>query len=363
MHLRISYAPCKEHDVHYRLLKKKVDQRISELSPKLRRTAKKRAIGLILLYLAVYALAIFLPVNFFIYLLLFGCMGMMMVFIFLNLVHEAVHNNLFSGKNMNRLILYIFDFLGANSFIWKKRHEILHHNFPNITGWDADIEQASFMRISPQDRQKPVHSVQHRTFLFLYPLYIVNWLLVRDFKDFFSSQQIVRKICTIPLREYVILFSFKLLFLAYTILIPFMLGIPIIQSVIALFCMLIVAGVFALLVLLTPHVNVTNAFPVPDEQNKISGGWLWHQFTTTNDVTVDNWFTRSIMANFNLHVAHHLFPHISYVYLPEVTHVIREYAAANHLPYRTYSMIDSLQSHLQLIRQNAIETSFFEEEL
>ncbi len=363
MQKRISYARCKELDLHYRLLKKKVDQAVSGLSPVRKLHAQIRAVGIILLYVSIYLTALLVATDAIAYYLLFGCMGILIVIIFLNLVHEAVHNNLFRNKKVNRWMLFIFDCLGANSFIWKKRHEILHHNFPNVSGWDSDIEQAGLFKIYPHEVPKPVHKIQHRTFVLLYPFYIVNWLFVRDFKDFFSSRQIVRKVCKIRVREYLVLFGFKLFFIFYSVVLPVLLGVTIFRAVAGMILMLIVAGVFALLVLLTPHVNVTNAFPMPDSQNKLTTGWLWHQLITTNDVTLNNWLSRSVMANFNFHVAHHLFPHISYVFLPEVTNVIRLYAEENQLPYRSYPIVHSLKAHIELIRQNAIDNSIFEEDM
>ena len=363
MQTRITYARCEDFDLHYRILKKKVDQTVSKLSPVRKLYAKIRAVGVILFYFSLYLTAVLVAKNSMAYYLLFGCMGILIVIIFLNLVHEAVHNNLFRHKKVNRWMLYMFDCLGANSFIWKKRHEILNHNFPNVSGWDSDIEQAGLFRIYPHAVSRPVHKIQHRTFIFLYPLYIVNWLFVRDFKDFFSSKQIVRKICKIPFREYIILFAFKLFFIFYTIFLPVLLGIPFVQAFAGMCLMLIVAGIFALLVLLTPHANVTNAFPIPDNENKLASGWLCHQLITTNDVTINNWLSRTVMANFNLHVAHHLFPHISYVYLPEVTKVIKQYAHENQLPYRSYPIVHSLKAHFELIRRNAVDTMLFEEDM
>ena len=32
--------------------------------------------------------------------------------------------------------------MGANSYIWKIRHIRLHHNYPNVMGWDSDFEQS-----------------------------------------------------------------------------------------------------------------------------------------------------------------------------------------------------------------------------
>src|SRR5688572_1372899 len=98
MQNRVSYARQKDSDLHYRILKKKVDQVVSELSPVRKVYAQIRAIGIIFIYFTIYLSAILVATNPIAYYFLFGCMGIVMVITFLNLVHEAVHNHLFRQK-------------------------------------------------------------------------------------------------------------------------------------------------------------------------------------------------------------------------------------------------------------------------
>lgn len=239
----------------------------------------------------------------------------------------------------------------------------MHHNFPNIAGWDTDIQQAGIIKIYPQEPVKGLQKYQHYYFVFLYPFYLINWIFIRDFKDFFSKNQLIRKAVRIPAIEYFKLFAFKLVYFIYILAIPVLLGLPLLHAVLALFCMLILSGIFALTSLLTPHANVENEFPVPDETQKIQNGWFFHQLSTTNDLTVNNWLSRNLMGNFNFHLAHHLFPNISCVYAPEVTRVIRDYAIEHHLRYRSYPFFTALKYHYLLLKQNAARFDIFEEDM
>jgi linoleoyl-CoA desaturase len=142
-----------------------------------------------------------------------------------------------------------------------------------------------------------------------------------------------------------------------------MLGLSLMQSILAMFFMLIIAGTLALNFLLTPHVNVKNKFPLPDSNGRLPFSWLEHQFATTNDVNNCNWFTRNLLGNFNFHIAHHLFPRISSIYAPEVTEIIKKYADRYNLGYRSYSMKNALKYHFQLIKSNAIGMDIFEENM
>jgi linoleoyl-CoA desaturase len=363
MNSKIAYSHNKDSDFHYKQLKRLVNDRLKALPAARKEYPKILALILPLTYLGLYIVALFnvdsIPTFYFLY----SLMGIVMVLTFLSAIHETVHGNLFHNSGMNRLIMLFFDLAGANSYIWKKRHLIMHHNFPNIAGWDTDIQQAGIIKIYPQEPVKGLQRYQHYYFIFLYPFYLINWVFVRDFKDFFSEKQLIKKAVHIPKEEYLKLFVFKIIYFLYILVIPILLGLPVIHAFMALFTMLIISGIFALTSLLTPHANIKSQFPVPEDQHLIQSGWFFHQLSTTNDISINNWFTRNLMGNFNFHLAHHLFPHISCVYAPEVTEVIRDYTRENHLSYRSYPFFTALKFHYLLLKQNAQRVVIFEEDL
>ncbi len=94
----------------------------------------------------------------------YGCyffMGIFLVLNFLNIIHEAVHNTLFKNKRLNNWYVHFFDLMGANSYIWKVRHIRLHHNYPNVMGWDSDFEQSDLARVFPHGAYSKMHKYQH----------------------------------------------------------------------------------------------------------------------------------------------------------------------------------------------------------
>ncbi len=287
----------------------------------------------------------------------------MSVIIFVNLIHDAVHNNVFKSRKANQLLLYIFDIIGGNSFIWKKRHILMHHNYQNIAGWDSDIEQAGLIKIYPHDKTTKIHRYQHLLVFLFYPLFLINWMFIRDFRDYFDKNRLVRKVSEIPRKEYIKLFSFKLLFLSYILFVPLLIGVPLWQALLALGTFLVCGSLFAMLVLLTPHANDQSDFPYPDEAGVLPTSWFQHQFITTNDLSISNWFTTHIMGNFNFHIVHHLFPNVSSVYAKEATEVIRNYAHSHDLNYRSYGLVRSLRNHYNLIRKNTSDFEWFEEDM
>ena len=307
-----------------------------------------------LIYFGLYVFSLYQADKIGLYLLCFSFMGFMVVIIFCELIHELSHNNVFSKSRHNRMALKLFDILGANSYIWQKRHLKLHHHYPNVNGWDADIEQKGPIVIFPDEKNKNITKYQHRYVFFLYPLFMLNWLIIRDFRDFFSKKRIIRKVIEIPRVEYFKLFFFKILYIFMILVIPVaFIGVSILQGIGGLLSLTISGSVLAMIVLLTPHINVGNEFPQIDTNGKINTTWLRHQLITTNDIDNSNWLTRNFMGNFNFHVAHHLFPNVSSVYAPEVTQVLKSFCEKHDLPYKSYPISTAFKKHYQLIRKNA----------
>ena len=351
----------KEDNPIFHQLKEEARQIVHRLKPERAKTVLVKAIFFPLLYIGAYLAAIFwadYPVLF------YGCyflMGLMVMIIFINLIHDAVHHVLFKNRRLNNLFVYFFDLMGANSYAWKIRHTRLHHNYPNVMGWDSDIDQSPLARIFPHGSFSRVHRYQHIYLPFLYSLYLLNWLLVRDFKDYFNKKPVIWKVTSIPKVEYLKLFVFKAFFLFYLIGIPVLAGVSWWQAITAFLLMVFTATVFSLIILLSPHANIDHDFPLPDHGNHLPESWFMHQINHTNDVVHDNWFIRFFMGSFNYHVAHHLFPAVSHLYYPEITQAIKEKAERHHLPYKSFSLGYTLVSHYRLLKRNGRVENIFEE--
>jgi linoleoyl-CoA desaturase len=333
------------------LINKKVGQlpksRINQLKIKL--------FTLPLIHLGIYAFALNQIDRLWLFYISYSLMGLMTVIIFCELIHELSHNNIFIKPQHNALALKLFDLLGANSFIWQQRHLKLHHRFPNVNGWDADIEQKGPVSIFPNEEKKHITKYQHLYVFLLYPLFMINWLVIRDFRDFFSDKRLIQKTIVIPRIEYFKLFLFKFIYFFMIVGIPIIFaGFSVFQTIIGLIILTVSGSILAMIVLLTPHINSGNEFPQTDLEGKINVSWFRHQLITTNDIDNSNWYTRNVMGNFNYHVAHHLFPKISSVYAPEVTEILKSFCKEHNLPYKSYPMKVAFKKHYELIRKNAI---------
>lgn len=344
-------------------LRKKAAQIVEELENERGWQVKLKAVFFPLAYLGIYFLLLKGGHRPLIFYLAYFFLGIFLVLNFLNLIHDAVHNVTFrSNKWLNNLYVHFFDLLGANSYIWRIRHIRLHHAFPNVMNWDSDFEQSPMVKIFPQAESKKMHKYQHIYLPFLYPLYLFNWLLIRDFKDFFKKGTIVQREVEIPKIEYLKLFIFKAFFFSYVLVIPkYVLGVSWWAVISGFLLMVFTASLISLLVLLSPHANVYSDFPQPDEEGNMPYSWFEHQLHCTNDVSNDNFFIRFFMGSFNYHIAHHLFPNVHHIYYPELTTLIQEFTAEHDLPYRKQSLLQSLLAHYSLLKKNAVKENIFEE--
>lgn len=350
------------HETIFQQLRQDVHALVAQLEPKRRSGIMFKALLFPILYILIYISLLRWGDHAGVFYTAYFGLGILLVIIFLNIIHDAVHGTIFRSKQLNEWYVYLFDVMGANSYTWRMRHVRFHHNYPNVNGWDTDIEQSKLARIFPTDEHLWIHRYQHIYLPLLYPLYLLNWLLIRDFKDFFNKKRTVWKLTTIPKEEYIKLFLFKAFFLFYLIVLPhWVLNVSWVKVLTGFFVMMFTASVFSLIVLLSPHANNHSEFPLPDKNNQLPYNWMMHMLKTTNDVQSDNWFTRFCMGCFNFHVVHHLFPNVNHVYYPEVTDLLKQYAARYDLPYKSYSLGTSLLNHYRLLKRNGATEDIFEE--
>lgn len=336
-------------------LRARVNKRVEAIPEDRDKIIRIKVFLLPALYLGAYLIAIFNSQKVGVYVGSFVAMGILLVLIYLNLVHEAAHNNIFKNRKYNKAVLKIFDFIGANSFIWERRHIASHHAYPNVDGWDTDIEQSGLLKIYPYGRPRGVQKFQHWFFIFVYPLYLFNWMFIRDFRDFFDEGRVIQKTQSkIATKEKVKMVLYKAFYFFYQIGVPILfLGVSWKLALGAWFLQIIVASSFALFVLLPLHPLPENDFPLLDKENHLPHSWLKHQFEVTNDLKEHNQFVRFVLGNFNYHVAHHLFPNYSYEYYHEITDEIKKFAQEHNFRYKQYPLFTALGMHYDLLKTNA----------
>ena len=88
--------------------------------------------------------------------------GIGMAGVGMNIMHDANHGSYTEKKATNRIMGYLFNFLRAYHVNWKIQHNVLHHTFTNVEGFDEDIDApVKFLRFSPHTEWRPVHKYQY----------------------------------------------------------------------------------------------------------------------------------------------------------------------------------------------------------
>jgi linoleoyl-CoA desaturase len=98
--------------------------------------------------------------------------------------HDALHGAYSDKPWVNKILGYSFDLAGANGYMWRITHNVIHHTYPNVHGLDEDLEVSPLLRLSPQAERKPFHRYQHLYAIAAYSLTTLFWVFVKDFRYF-----------------------------------------------------------------------------------------------------------------------------------------------------------------------------------
>src|SRR3954452_21763688 len=90
--------------------------------------------------------------------------------------HDANHGAYFRTRRANHLMGWTTDtLLGFSSYAWRVKHNVAHHTYTNVDGWDDDVDQLPFLRLLPSQERKPWYRLQHVYIWPLYSLMVLRW--------------------------------------------------------------------------------------------------------------------------------------------------------------------------------------------
>ena len=149
--------------------------------------------------------------------------GFILACIGFNIMHDANHGSYSSRKWVNELLGLTLNALGGNSFIWKQKHNIIHHTFTNIDGVDDDIAKSPFIRMCRSQVWVPAHRLQHFYTPMLYAFSSMIWILFQDFEKYFRKKIVDRPLPKMSTSEHVIFWTSKTLYVLFYIAVPIVL--------------------------------------------------------------------------------------------------------------------------------------------
>jgi linoleoyl-CoA desaturase len=312
-----------------------------------------KSVFMIGLYVLPFILLLTLPVSGWVTVLLFAVMGLGMSGIGMNVMHDANHGS-FSKKNwLNKIFGASMYFIGGNSFNWKIQHNVLHHTYTNIEGFDEDIEPKGAMRLSRSTPVKKMHRFQHLYAFFLYSLMTIS----KVFNEFgqlykYNKAGITAEQGLSPKKEMLKLIIVKLAYLAVLIGLPILLS-PVGWGIIILgfLAMHLVAGLVLATVFQMAHVVEEVEQPLPDENGCIDNAWTIHELeTTANFARRSRWFGW-LVGGLNFQVEHHLFPNICHIHYRAISPIVERTAKEFGLRYNEHkTFFGAIASHVRMLR-------------
>lgn len=269
-------------------------------------------------------------------------------------MHDANHGTYSKNKNTNRWIGYSLYLIGGFPPTWQHQHNVMHHGFTNIEGHDEDINPIGILRLSPHKPLLKIHKYQHWYAWFLYGLMTLMWTTTKDFSQLLRYKKekivlgknetygkLITKLIITKVFYYIVMLALPVMILPvawYWVVISFL-------------AMHFTSGFILGTVFQTAHVVPTSEYPLPDEAGEMNNNWALHQLLTTSDFAPKNKVLSWLIGGLNFQVEHHLFPNISHVHYPKISHFVKELTAKYRLPYHVQpGFVAAVVSHGRMLR-------------
>jgi linoleoyl-CoA desaturase len=267
--------------------------------------------------------------------------------------HDALHGAYSANPRINALLGRTFDLLGANGYMWKITHNVIHHTYTNIDGVDEDLTVSPLLRLSPGAPLLRVHRFQHWYGLAAYSMSTIFWVFVKDFKYFFKKDLGPYKDKKHPRGEWVNLYVSKLVYYGWSIVIPLLvLNVAWWQFAIGYLVMHMTAGFILGVVFQLAHVVEGPEYPVPDPAGRMEEAWLVHEMETTANFARSNRLVCWYVGGLNFQIEHHLFPKVCSIHYPAISVIVKDTATKYGVPYYDQpTMRSAVRSHLTMLRK------------
>ncbi len=272
----------------------------------------------------------------------------------LGIMHDACHGAISKNKAINNFLgEFVMALAGGSVINWKIQHNVLHHSYTNIDGYDEDIDPAGIMRFSPHQPHKPFYRFQIIYAWFLYGLMTFFWATFKDFAQLsrYNKKGLVERQGTTYKKELTKLIILKIVYYAVFIALPLLfLDVAWYHIAAAWFSMHFVAGLILALVFQPAHVVPDSEYPLPDANNNVQGDRLIHQLLTTSNFAPSNRILSWYVGGLNYQIEHHLFPTMSHVHHREVSKIVEKTALEFGLPYHSQpTFLGAIANHAKML--------------
>ena len=275
----------------------------------------------------------------------FACIGF-------SVMHDANHGSYSTKPWVNDIMGLTANALGASSFFWKQKHNILHHTYTNVDGLDDDIAKSPIIRQCESQRWVPAHKIQHLYLLPVYSLSSIFWIFFMDFTKYFTGKIYTTDAWKMTAKNKAIFWLTKAGYLTFYIVLPMIKWgfFPWLGGFLLLHAAM---GLTLSIVFQLAHVVENTEFEHVDldETKHVETAWAIHELKTTSNFAMGSKVISWFVGGLNFQIEHHLFPKVSHVHYPAISKIVQQKCAEYNLPYNQYhTMLQAVASHFRVMK-------------
>jgi linoleoyl-CoA desaturase len=303
--------------------------------------------------ITIYALCFIIQPVSWIHVLLALAVGFNIAAIGFNVMHDAAHGSYSHNSKLNDFIAFIGgDVMGASTYMWKIKHNIIHHTYTNIEGLDDDIASYPLFRLSPEQKRKPWHKFQYIYGTFFYLFTTATWILFDDYLRVATKKIHNTALRPMEFKDHFYLWLGKILNLTFFLIIPMVAFGPG-YGIAGFFLLHASMGMSLAVVFQMAHIVEDVNFPAPDpETMKIENEWMIHQVATTANFAMKSKPVSWFVGGLNYQIEHHLYPKISHIHYPEISKIVQKTCQDLQIQYKAFpTFLNAIQSHFRLLKQ------------
>jgi linoleoyl-CoA desaturase len=302
--------------------------------------------------LALYLVLLNVSMPAYLSLMLCAILGFVMASIGFNVMHDACHGSFSKNETLNTIMGYTLNILGGNSYIWKQKHNIIHHTYTNVDGIDDDIAKSPVIRQCYTQKWVPAHKVQHLYLPLIYAITSIAWAFIMDFQKYFSGKIYTTERWKMDWKEHAIFWAGKVYFAIVYMAIPvYCVGFS--SWLIGFLVMHITMGFKLAIVFQLAHV-VEGAHFVEayNHDLHVEDSWAKHEVVTTANFAPTNKIINWYVGGLNYQIEHHLFPKVSHIHYPAISKFVKESCAEYNIPYNEFpTMWSAVKSHFKMMKE------------
>ncbi|MEO6302487.1 MAG: acyl-CoA desaturase [Bacteroidia bacterium] len=279
-------------------------------------------------------------------------MGMGIAGIGMGVMHDACHGAYSKKHWVNSLLGGSLYLLGSNVLNWKIQHNVLHHTYTNISGFDEDIDDKGPIRLSENKPLKWYHKYQFIYAFLFYGLMTIT-MLTNDFIRLYKyhKEGLVKSQNKKMTKEFFLMFLRKIIYLIIIIGLPlWFTDYSIWQILLGFFIMHWTASIILSFVFQMAHVVEGAKQPLPESNMHVE--WSVHQLNTTADFARNNKLLSWYVGGLNFQIEHHLFPNICHIHYKKIAPIVEQTAKEFGLQYNIKPTFrNALLSHIYRLKE------------